>query len=176
MDLGSQHNFSGVDSTDKKYQHYVPNVNFTMKESKPYLPVATFQQVLDYVPGQPETYTASPIVNAVAEALYETKCIESKELAEYLSLHPLKLAHAVQIELGMTLIEVIQNYRLRQIEAYYNAHPGETLDQIAQACGYASKGSVWRFFQRKLGMTVTGQKSHAGVEQWRKRRDERNKW
>ncbi len=146
-----------------------------MNESKPYLPVVTFQQVLDYVPGQPETYTASSIVNAVAEALCETKCIESKELAEYLSLDPLKLAHAVQIDLGMSLIEVIHNYRLHQIEAYYKAHPKATLDQIAQACGYASKGSVWRFFQRKLGLTVTGQKSHAGVEQWRKRRDERNR-
>lgn len=146
-----------------------------MKESKPYLPVATFQQVLDYVPGQPETYTASPIVNAVAEALCVTKCIESKELAEYLALDSVKLAHAVQIDLGMSLIDVIHNYRLRQIEAYYEAHPGETLDQIAQACGYASKGSVWRFFQRKVGKTVTGQKSQAGEEQWRKRRDERNR-
>ena len=136
------------------------------KESKPYLPVTTFQQVLDYVPGQPETYTASPIINAVAEALCVTKCIESKELAEYLALEPHKLAHAVQIELGMSLIEVIHNYRLRQIEAYYNAHPGETLDQVAQACGYSSKGSVWRFFQRKLGKTVTGKKSEAGPESW----------
>ncbi len=137
-----------------------------MKESKPYLPVTTFQQVLDYVPGQPETYTASPVVNAVAEALCVTKCIESKDLAEYLALDSNKLAHALQIDLGMTLIEVIHNYRLRQIEAYYNAHPDQTLDQIAQACGYSSKGSVWRFFQRKLGKTVTGRKSEAGPESW----------
>lgn len=137
-----------------------------MKKTKPYLPVATFQQVLDYVPGQPETYTASPIVNAVAEALYETKYIEGKDLAEYLALDPRKLTHAMQIDLGMSLIEVIHNYRLHQIEAYYNAHPGETLDQVAQACGYSSKGSVWRFFQRKLGKTVTGRKSEAGPESW----------
>lgn len=43
------------------------------KMNHPYLPVATFQQVIEYVPGQVETYTVSPIVNAVAEALHETK-------------------------------------------------------------------------------------------------------
>ncbi len=146
-----------------------------MQETKPYLPVATIQQVIDYVPGQPETYTASSIVNAVAEALYETKCIESKELAEYLALDARKLAHAVQIDLGVSLIEAIQLYRIHQIEAYYKANPKASLDQVAQACGYSCKGTVWRFFQRKLGKTVSGQKSNAGPEQWRLRRDARNK-
>ena len=146
-----------------------------MIESKPYLPVAEFQQILDYVPGQPETYTASPIVNAVAEALYETKCIESKELAEYLAVEPRKLANAVQLDLGMKLIDVIQNYRIHQIEAYHSAHPSATLDEIAQACGYSCKGSVWRFFQRKLGKTVTGKKSEAGPELWLKYREDSKK-
>ena len=148
---------------------------FFMKETKPYLPVANFQQILDFIPGQPQTYTASPIVNAVAEALYETKCIESKELAAYLVVDSKKLAHAVQLDLGMTLIDVIQTFRIHQIEEYHRANPEATLDEVAQACGYSSKGSVWRFFQRKLGKTVMGKKSQAGPELWLKMREDSKK-
>lgn len=137
-----------------------------MKESKPFLPVATLEQVLGYVPDQPETYTASPLINAVADALYCTKCIESKELAEYLAVDARKLAYAVQLELGIRLIDVIQSYRIHQIEAYRKAHPDTKLDDVAKACGYACDSTLWRFFQRKLGKTVTGKKSEAGPESW----------
>lgn len=137
-----------------------------MKQTNPYLPVATFQQVLDYVPAQPETYTASPIVNAVASALYVTKCIESKELAEYLAVDPRKLAYAIQLDLGMRLIDVIQHYRLHQVEHYRKTHPDAKLDDVAKACGYSCDSTLWRFFQRKLGTTATGRKSQARPESW----------
>lgn len=137
-----------------------------MKQSKPYLPVATFQQVIDYVPGQAETYTPSPIVNAVAEALYETKCIESKELAEYLNVEARKLACAIQLDMGMRLIDVIQQYRIHQIQEYRKANPKSKLDDVAQAFGYSDRATLWRFFQRKLNQTVDGKKSNAGPERW----------
>lgn len=146
-----------------------------MKESKPFLPVATIEQVLAFVPGQPETYTASPLINAVAEALYCTKCIESKELAEYLALDARKLAYAIQIELGMRLIDVIQQYRIHQIEEYRKANPDTLLNDVAKACGYACESTLWRFFQRKLGKTVDGQKSEAGPEKWLQMREDRKK-
>lgn len=146
-----------------------------IKDKKPYLPVATFEQVLDYKPGQETTYTASPVVNAVAEALCMTRCIESKELSEYLSVDLRKLSGAIQLDLGMRLIDVIQQYRLRQVENYRTVHPDATLNEVAQACGYASDGSLWRFFQRKLGQTVTGRKSMAGKESWQVMREEAKK-
>ncbi len=148
---------------------------FSMKESKPYLPAATLQQVIDYVPGQPETYTASRLVNAVAEALYETKCIESKELAEYLAVDARKLAYAIQLEMGMRLIDVIQKYRIHQVEAYIEEHPDAKLDDVAKAFGYANDSTLWRFFQRKLGLTVRGEKSNAGPEMWLKMREDSKK-
>lgn len=148
---------------------------FMMKETKPYLPVATFQQVLDFVPGQPETYTTSPIVNAVAEALYSTKCIEGKELAEYLEVDNRKLGNALQLDLGMCLKDVVQNYRMHQVEVYRQANPEASMAQVAQACGYSSDGSLWRFFQRKLGTTAMGKKSEAGEELWLKWREESKK-
>lgn len=132
----------------------------------PYLPVATFQQVLEYVPDQVETHTVSPIVNAVAEALYVTKIIESQGIAEYLSVDERKLAGAIQLDLGMRLIDVIQQYRIHQIQKYRTAHPDEPLYAVARACGYASDNSLWRFLQRKLGITATGKKSHAGPERF----------
>ena len=146
-----------------------------MKESKPFLPVATLEQVLGYVPGLPETYTASPLVNAVADALFCTKCIESKELAVYLEVDARKLAYAIQLEMGIRLIDVIHSYRIHQIEEYHKAHPDMKLDDVAKACGYACDSTLWRFFQRKLGMTVMGKKSEAGQELWLKMREDSKK-
>ena len=142
------------------------------KLNHPYLPVATFQQVIEYVPGQVETYTVSPIVNAVAEALHVTKIIESQGIAEYLAVDERKLACAIQLDLGMRLIDVIQQFRIHQIQQYREAHPDDSLDAVAQACGYASDNSLWRFFQRKLGTTATGRKSHAGPERFDEMRKE----
>lgn len=144
----------------------------------PYLPVATFQQVLEYVPGKVETYTTSPIVNAVAEALHKTLIIKSQGIAEYLAVDERKLAGAIQLDLGMRLIDVIHQFRLFQIQRYRKEHPEESLDVVARACGYASDNSLWRFFQRKLGTTATGKKSLAGPERYdemRKKIRNRNK-
>lgn len=135
-----------------------------MKKTKPYLPQATFEQVLSYNPADPATFTPSPIVNAVADALYETHLIESGELAAYLEVDRLKLNHALSLDLGMTLIEVIHQYRLHQIQGYVEQHPDEKLEDVAHACGYASAGSLWRFMQRKVGTTARGEKSTAGPE------------
>ena len=143
-----------------------------VKNKHPYLPVVTFQQVLNYTPGQAETYTSSPIVNALAETLHTTLLIESQEVADYLSVDRHKLGGAIQLDLGMRLIDVIQQFRLHQIQQYRDAHPDEPLDTVAHACGYASDGSLWRFFQRKLGTTAKGKKSMAGPERFNEMRRE----
>ena len=144
-----------------------------VKNKHPYLPVVTFQQVLDYTPGQAETYTSSPIVNALAETLHTTLLIESQEVADYLAVDRHKLGGAIQLDLGMRLIDVIQQFRLHQIQQYRDAHPDAPLDTVAHACGYASDSSLWRFFQRKLGTTATGKKSMAGPERFNEMRRER---
>ena len=143
-----------------------------VKNKHPYLPVVTFQQVLDYTPGQAETYTPSPIVNALAETLHTTLLIESQEVADYLAVDRHKLGGAIQLDLGMRLIDVIQQFRLHQIQQYRDAHPDAPLDTVAHACGYASDSSLWRFFQRKLGTTATGRKSKAGPEFYNEMRRE----
>ncbi len=143
-----------------------------VKNKHPYLPVVTFQQVLDYTPGQAETYTSSPIVNALAETLHTTLLIESQEVADYLAVDRHKLGGAILLDLGMRLIDVIQQFRLHQIQQYRDAHPDEPLDSVAHACGYASDGSLWRFVQRKLGTTAKGKKSMAGPEFYNEMRRE----
>lgn len=135
-----------------------------MKKTHPYLPLATFEQVLSYNPADSATFTPSPIVNAVAEALHETLFIESGEIADYLEVDRVKLNHALSLDLGMTLIDVIHHYRLHQVQQYIEQHPNQKLDEVAHACGYASAGSLWRFMQRKLGTTARGEKSLAGPE------------
>ena len=144
-----------------------------VKNKHPYLPVVTFQQVLDYTPGQAETYTSSPIVNALAETLHTTLLIESQEVADYLAVDRHKLGGAIQLDLGMRLIDVIQQFRLHQIQQYRDTHPDAPLDTVAHACGYASDSSLWRFFQRKLGTTAKGKKSMAGPERFNEMRRER---
>ncbi len=148
---------------------------FMRKKTHPYLPVATFQQVINFVVGEEKTYTPSPIVNAVAEALHETSLIECKEIADYLSVNERKLASAIQLDLGMRLIDVIQMFRLDQIQKYHKSHPDEPLASVAHACGYASDSTLWRFFQRKLGTTAKGRKSHAGPERYNEMRRESRK-
>lgn len=135
-----------------------------MNNTKPFLPVATFEQVLNYRPELAETHTASPLVNAVAAALYETKYIEACDIARYLAVDRQKLTNALSLELGMPLIDLIHQYRLIQIHKAVLANPDQPLDEIAHACGYASAGSLWRFVQRKTGKTVHGEKSQAGPE------------
>lgn len=135
-----------------------------MGETKPYLPKATFEQVLNYNPADAATHTASPIVNAVAEALHETKFIEACEFAAYLEVDQVKLSHAIILDLGMSLKDLIHNFRLEQAMRLVAENPDMPVEEIAQACGYASAGSLWRFIQRKTGMTVLGQKSQAGPE------------
>lgn len=132
----------------------------------PYRPVASLQQVLDYRHDAPETHTASPIVNAVAHALHTTRLIECHELADYLAVDARKLAGAIELDMGQRLITVIQQYRLHEVKLYREAHPQDSLESVAQACGYASQGSLWRFFQRQLGRTPKGKKSHAGPERY----------
>ncbi len=146
-----------------------------IKEKQPYLPVATLRQVINYVPGNAETYTVSPIVNALAQALYQTHFIESKEIAEYLDVDARRLACAIHLDLGMKLIDVIHLYRIHQVQQYTHEHPDATLSEVAHACGYASDDSLWRFFQRKLGTTVGGKKSHAGPERYNLMRQESRK-
>lgn len=135
-------------------------------KKKPYLPVANFEQVLAYRPDNPATYTASPLVNAVADALFCTHLIEAKDLAAYLDVDPQRLAAALRLEMGMPTVDVIQQYRLLQAMDYIKAHPDENLNTVAHAIGYASDSSLWRFFERKLGITPRGKKSEAGPELW----------
>ena len=81
-----------------------------------------------------------------------------------------KLAGAIQLDLGMRLINVIQQFRIHQIQQYRKAYPDEKLEAVAHACGYASDSSLWRFMQRKLGVTANGKKSLAGPERFNEKR------
>lgn len=146
-----------------------------MTVTKPYRPAITLDQVRAFDPAVPETHTPSLLVNAVAEALHETKSIEACEIAEYLEVDRVKLSHAIYLETGMTLIELVQNYRLLEIRKFIGEHPDMKLDEVAHACGYASDGSLWRFFQRKFGQTARGEKSNAGPERFNERLKELHK-
>lgn len=132
----------------------------------PYIPTITLEDILNYRVEDETTYTKSPLINAVAEALCKTKAIQSTDIAHYLELDPRMLASAVMIETGMKLIDLIHDYRMHQILVYIKNHPKENLDTVAQANGYASAGSLWRFFQRRIGTTPLGKKSEAGEELW----------
>lgn len=138
-----------------------------MSTIKPYLPVATFEQVLAYCPDDASTHTASPLVNAVCNVLCLTKCIEAGEVAKLLGLDRDRLTIALQLDLGMTLVEVVQQYRLQQILQFVNEHPDAPRDEVAKHFGYASRNSLWRFVERKCGTTVSGTPSHAKKEEWR---------
>lgn len=126
----------------------------------PFLPIATFEQVVAFDPVDSSTHTASPLVNAVAEVLHDTKLIECKEIAKRLEVDERKLSSALSLELGMTLNELLDRYRMKQALDFISDHPDCSPDQLAQEIGYASRNGISRFLYTKLGITPTGRKSN----------------
>lgn len=122
---------------------------------------------LAYRPDQPETFMPSRVANAVATVLYETKTIHAGDIPEILGVDQRALTGAIQIVSGMSVKDLLHKYRLAQAQAYVEAHPNDTLDDIAQALGYSNRTTLWRFFQRAIGETPLGRKSKAGPERWK---------
>lgn len=137
-----------------------------MNVIKPYEHKVTLDDIWNYRPDDAATHTPIPILNSVAEVLYTTNLIEAKPMAEGLQIDPDLLAKIVKFELGVKLIDLIHQYRFRQVTEYVAANPQEPLERVAHRFGYASYSSLWRFMQRIGGVTPDGKKSHAGPELW----------
>lgn len=130
----------------------------------PYRPIATFEQVYAYDPQDAATHTASPLVNAVADALHTTKLIECKEIARHLEVDERKLSNALELELGLNLKELMDRYRIKQILDYITDNPDYTTEQLAEAIGYTSVPGITRFMYTKLGLTPCGRQAHRGPD------------
>lgn len=126
---------------------------------KPYKPVASLAEVLAYDPENPETFTQSPVVNAVTEVLCATKLFECKEIARCLNLDERKLSNALSIDLGMTLSQLVDQYRANEVQEFRAQHPEYTAEELAKAIGYASPSGISRFLSTKLGITPQGRKT-----------------
>ena len=126
----------------------------------PYRPIATFEQVYTYNPSDASTHTASPLVNAVADALHTIKPIECKDIANHLEVDEHKLSSAIELELGLTLKTLMEQYRIKQIQDYIIENPEYTTEQLAEAIGYSSVAGITRFMNTKLGLTPGGRKTH----------------
>lgn len=146
-----------------------------MNKINPYEHKVTVEEIWNYRPEDESTHTSVPILNAVAEALYSTNVIEVKTMAEGLQIDPDLLAKIVKFELGVKLVELLHQYRFRQVQEYVAANPDEGLDSVAHRFGYASYGSLWRFMQRIGSITPDGKKSNAGPELWLTWREESKK-
>lgn len=143
--------------------------------TRPYKPSVTLEDMIAFRVDDESTYTKSPLMNAVACALCETKAIWCADVAKYLEVDVRMLSTAVMLETGLNFIDLIRDYRMHQINEYIKEHPNENLEAVALANGYSSAGSLWRFFQRRSGNTPLGKKSEAGEELWLKWREESNR-
>lgn len=132
-----------------------------MKENEPYLPEITLQDVLAYRPDDEQTYTSSRLVNTVANILFTTKTREQKVFTQRLQLDIRHLTYALELEIGMTLKELIVQYRLAQIKQFMEQNPEMKVTDVARHTGFSSTHALWRFFQIHTGETPTGQKSEA---------------
>lgn len=135
-------------------------------------PFVTFEQIVAFRPEETQTHTASPLVDAVATILLETRTIRAGEIAGMLGVDQRALSGALQIATGLNTSELLRRYRLDEAQKYIAAHPDEGLAEVAHALGYASYNALWRFFQRALGITPNGKKSQAGLERWKEIRDD----
>lgn len=145
-----------------------------VKVECPYKPVATIDQILAYRPDDVTTHTVSPLVNAQCNVLFSTKLLECASIARYLGLDARKFAGAISIETGMNLSDIVDNYRLSQLKAFLAEHPDQdyTPDELAQALGYSSGKSIYRFIHTQTGLTVRGRQSNAGTDSFVKIRSE----
>ena len=148
----------------------IERIVITPKPKRPFVRQISVQDVLNYRPDDPSTYISSPLVNAVAEVLYHTKFIDGNDVAHYLELDPRKLSAALSIEVGVTLRDLIEAYRVMQLRAYIAAHPKHTAEELSKAMGYASPTSISRFVRTHLGLTATGKKSYGGTDNWNEMR------
>lgn len=137
-----------------------------MDSIKPYEPKYTPDDIWAYNTEDTATHMNVPLLNAVAEALHHTNLNSVTKIGEALNVDADYLSATVKFELGVPLVELLHQFRFRQVRAYITANPDESLDKVAHRFGYASYGSLWRFTQRFAGMTPRGEKSEAGDELW----------
>lgn len=132
-----------------------------MFEITPYLPQVTLEQIRALVAGDRETYTTSPLVNAVAEVLSTSTTRESQEIADRLAVDKRKLSIALELETGYTLKDLIIAYRLDEIRTYMQQHPDEPNYKVAEHFGFSTGHAFWRFFQMHTGCNPDGTPSEA---------------
>lgn len=121
------------------------NPNLIMKHQNPYKPVATLDEVMGYQPENPSTHTKSPLVNAVIEALLALPKIAPGIVAKYLALDRYALSKAMTIELGMTLSELVIQFRIKRHEEYRRQHPEASSDELARAAGFEDRRGYAQF-------------------------------
>lgn len=129
--------------------------------NEPYLPTITIQDILAFQPDDEQTYTSSRLVNAVANILFFTTTRDSRVFAERLQIDKRYLTHAIELETGMTLKDLINEYRLAKVQEFMSQHPGVSATEVARLFGFSSPHALWRFFQIHTGETPEGQKSTA---------------
>lgn len=125
------------------------------------MPEISLQDVLAFNPDDEKTYTSSRLVNAVAYILCNTNTRDTQVFAERLQLDKRWLSNAIEMETGMSLKDLIVQYRLAKIKEYMNEHRDETSTLIAEKFGFSSLHAFWRFFQTYTGETPDGNKSES---------------
>lgn len=119
-------------------------------QHKPYRPFVTIEHFYNY----PAVSTGSSICDAVADALFNTRLLRVAEIAEYLEIDPRKLSNAMQIESGLTLQQIVQSYRLHQVQQYMIAHPDQSLELQAHAAGFSSDSVLSDLIRRECHGTA----------------------
>lgn len=99
---------------------------------KTYTPSISFEDIWNYRPDDSSTYTAVPIINVVAEALYSTNIIECGEIAKQMHVDSRLLNALIKVEMGIPFSELLHNYRFRQVSEYVAANQDVKLDIVAK--------------------------------------------
>lgn len=132
-----------------------------MKTIDPYIPSITFEDILAFRPDEESTHTHSRLVNAVAKLLFTTNVRDLDYFAEYLQIDKRRLSIVIEVETGISLKELIVNYRLVQIQTYLKDNTGISAAEVAKTFNFCSYHALWRFLQTHVGETPNGKKSHA---------------
>ena len=120
-----------------------------MKETNPFKPYISDEQLEALDITKSETLTASPLLNAVYEAFEKLGAKPSTSLGKYLNLDPKKISAALEIATGHSYSYIRNLWIEKRLAKLAEEHPDWGKDERAKAVGFANYIALWRMGHRE---------------------------
>jgi len=108
---------------------------------------------IDALWANPTTPTGVVIIDAVVEILNKSNTHSVEDVAAFFDVSSRHLSGALQLMLGLSLGQLIKEWRIRQVLALLDQRPDLSINEIAQRCGYSMENNMVLQFRKRFGTT-----------------------